>query len=239
MSNGNENSKNGSSSSTRLVFWVIAIAAVFLIVFVFLDNHAPKPKTVAKTETTIDYADEPYFGKASAPVSIIEFGDYKCPNCKDFNENAIPAIKQELLDNGKAKLYFMNDSFINVDSTRAAKFAESVYAVLGNDTFWKFHDLLYKKQPVGSQYEKMDVYTEKYLEDTLREITTQANVDKVAKNFAAKKSDAAWQKDMDLAEQLNVTGTPTLFVNGKLFDGTTVNDLVNMVDNAAKGKGNE
>ena len=61
-------------------------------------------------------------------------------------------------------------------------------------------------------------------------------MNKVVQDFKAKKSDDAWQKDMDLATKLNVTGTPTIFVNGKLFDGKTIDDLKNMVDKAAKEK---
>lgn len=222
------------NSSSKFVFWVVGLVVIIMIGFIFLSPHKSQNTTAPKIK--INYTSEPYLGKSSAPVSIMEFGDYKCPNCKNFNEKVIPIIKQELVDTGEAKLYFMNDSFIYKDSIRAAKFAESVYAVLGNQTFWKFHDLLYQKQPSDSKYEKMDVYTEQFLTDTLKEVASNADVNMVVQNFDAKKSDAAWQKDMDLAGTLDVTGTPTIFVNGKLFDGKTVDDLKNMVDQAAKGK---
>ncbi|CRH75448.1 Protein-disulfide isomerase [Chlamydia trachomatis] len=41
---------------------------------------------------------------------------------------------------------------------------------------------------------------------------------------------------MELADELGVTGTPSLFVNGKKFEGNTIDDLVKMVDDAAKEK---
>jgi protein-disulfide isomerase len=44
---------------------------------------------------------------------------------------------------------------------------------------------------------------------------------------------------MDYAEKLGVTGTPTIFVNGEMFQGQTIDDLKKMVENAAKGKRNE
>ncbi|MDP4156044.1 MAG: thioredoxin domain-containing protein [Bacillota bacterium] len=229
------NQKKGSNnSSAKFVFWIVGIVAVFIIGFIFLAPHKSQNTTTQKEK--IDYTKQPYIGKSTAPVSIIEFGDYKCPNCKNFNAKVIPAIKQELVDSGEAKLYFMNDSFIYTDSIRSAKFAEAVYAVLGNETFWKFHDSLYQKQPEDSKYEKMDVYDEKFLTDTLKEVASAEDVNKVVQYFDAKKSDAAWQKDMTLAAKLNVSGTPTIFVNGKLFDGTTIDDLKKMVDQAAKEK---
>lgn len=229
------NQKKGSTnSSAKFVFWIVGIVAVFIIGFIFLAPHKSQNTTTQKEK--IDYTKQPYLGKSTAPVSIIEFGDYKCPNCKNFNAKVIPVIKQELVDSGEAKLYFMNDSFIYTDSIRSAKFAEAVYAVLGNETFWKFHDSLYQKQPEDSKYEKMDVYDEKFLTDTLKEVASAEDVNKVVQYFNAKKSDAAWQKDMALSAKLNVSGTPTIFVNGKLFDGTTIDDLKKMVDQTAKEK---
>lgn len=234
MSIRSNQSKNASNSSTKFVFWIIGLVAVCLIGFIFLSNNT-KEKDNSK-KVTIDYSKQPYLGKSSAPVSIIEFGDYKCPSCKNFTETILPVIQKNLIDTGKAKLYFMNDSFIYDDSIRSAKFAESVYAELGNSMFWKFHDLLYKKQPEDPKYEKMDVFDENFLISTLKEVAGDADVEKVVKHFHAKKSDSAWQKDMDLTKKLNVTGTPTLFVNGKLFNGTTFGDLEDMVNQAAKEK---
>jgi protein-disulfide isomerase len=228
------NHKKGSnSSSTKFVFWLVGLVAIAIIGFIFLGNHS---KSDTKPKQVIDYAEQPYLGNKSATVSIIEFGDYKCPNCKNFAENVIPAIQQELVDTGKAKLYFLNDSFINTDSIRSAKFAESVFQELGNEAFWVFHDLLYKKQPEDPKYEKMDIFDEKFLTDTLKEVANERDVNKVVEHFRAKKSESAWQKDMDLAEKLGVTGTPTLFVNGKLFEGKSLDDLTEMVNQAAKAK---
>ncbi|MFB5196860.1 DsbA family protein [Neobacillus sp. KR4-4] len=234
MANHNKNKKKEAKSSSSFTFWMIGLVAVFILGFIFLGNHSKQQDKT--TSTKINYSNQPYIGKESAPVSIIEFGDYKCPNCKNFGKDVVPIIQKELVDTGKAKFYFMNDSFINVDSERSAKFAESVYAELGNDTFWKFHELLYEKQPEDTKYEKMDVFTEEFLTNTLKEMASDSDVDKVVKNFDAKKSNDAWQKDMDYAEKLGVTGTPTLYVNGEKFEGQTIDDLKDMVEKAAKGE---
>ncbi|MEY2192690.1 DsbA family protein [Neobacillus sp. BF23-41] len=235
MAKNKNNKKNQArSSSTTFTFWVVGLVAVFILAFIFLGNHSKKQEETKGTE--IDYSNQPFLGEKSAPVSIIEFGDYKCPNCKNFDKNVVPIIQQELVDTGKAKFYFMNDSFINVDSTRSAKFAESVFQELGNETFWKFHDLLFEKQPEDTKYEKVDLFTEDFLVDTLKEVASDRDVDKVVKNFQDKKSDKAWDKDMDYAEKLGVTGTPTIFVNGEKFEGQTIDDLKEMVAKAAKGE---
>jgi protein-disulfide isomerase len=236
MANRKKNTKKNTQSSSKFMFWTIGVIAAFILGFIFLGNHT-KTEDTTKQKETIDYRNQPYLGKKSAPVSILEFGDYKCPNCKNFAANVIPVIQKELIDSGKAKLYFMNDAFIYNDSFRAAKFAESVYQELGNKTFWQFHELLYKKQPEDSKYEKMDIYDEKFLTDVLKEIASESDVKKVVDNFEAKKSDAAFNKDMEYVQKLGVTGTPTIFVDGKMFQGQTMDDLAKMVDQAAKKKG--
>ncbi|MGE6377926.1 DsbA family protein [Peribacillus muralis] len=229
MSNKNNKKQKQSSAFT---FWIIGLVAVIIIGFLFLANG--KKEDTAAYE--IDYEAQPYVGDESAPVQIVEFGDYKCPVCKTFEENFFPSIKSELVDTGKAQFYFMNYSFINVDSTRSAKFAESVYQELGNETFWKFHELLFSKQPDDHKYEKEDIFTDAFLEKTLKEIANEADVKKVVASFKAGKSEEHWNKDMKIAEELAVSGTPSLFVNGQKFKGNTMDDLKKMVDEAAKGK---
>lgn len=232
MENQKKILKKRINPSTKFTFWMISSIAVCLLAFIFLGHHQKAQNDSTITSTKIDYSNEPFLGDISAPVSIIEFGDYKCPSCKNFNENAVPEIQKELINKGKVKFYFMNYSFINVDSKRAAQFAESVYQELGNDMFWKFHNLLYKN--LNPNDEKVDVLTKKYLTDTLKGIASQADVENVVKNFDEKKSYAAWKKDMDYVEKLGVSGTPTLLVNGKLFTGQTLDDLKNMIDNVEK-----
>lgn len=234
MANKKNTQKSGSNSSAKFTFWVIGLVVVCIAAFIFFGNHTKKQETT--TANKIDYSNQPFLGEKTAPVSIIEFGDYKCPNCKNFATNVVPVIEKELVDTGKAKFYFMNDSFINTDSIRSAKFAESVFKELGNETFWKFHELLYQKQPTESKYEKMDVFTEDFLTKTLKEVASDQEVDKVVKNFQSKDSEAAWNKDMEYAEKLGVTGTPTIFVDGQMFKGQTIDDLKKMVEEAAKGK---
>jgi protein-disulfide isomerase len=231
------NKKKDNGSSSKFVFWVVGLIAVGVLGLIFLNSYSDKQKEEKAVKTSeIDYSNQPFLGEESAPVSIVEFGDYKCPACKNFAESSVPVILEEFVDTGKAKFYFMNDSFINVDSERSAKFGESVFQELGNDKFWEFHELLYKKQPEDTKYEKMDLYTEQFLTDVLKEVASAEEVDKVERNFRDKKSHEAWQKDMDTVSKLGVTGTPTLFVNGKMFTGQSMDDLKAMVEEAAKGK---
>ncbi|MFC3883999.1 DsbA family protein [Bacillus songklensis] len=224
-----------SNQSSKWIFWVIGIFSVCVLGLIFLGNFSGKEKE-QEQEAAINYENQPYLGEESAPVQIVEFGDYKCPVCKDFNESFFPQIEKELIETGKVKFYFMNDPFINVDSERSALFAEAVYQELGNDAFWKFHERLYEKQPEDVKYEKVDLYTPSFLESTLKEIASEGEVSKVVKAFEENNAKNALDQDLSYVEKLGVTGTPTLFINGKQFEGRTFDDFKEMVKKAAKEK---
>jgi protein-disulfide isomerase len=82
----------------------------------------------------------------------------------------------------------------------------------------------------------MDIFTESFLEDTLKEVASDKETEKVVKAFKENQSKDAWEKDMSYANKLGVTGTPTLFINGKQFEGKTFEDFKEMVEEAAKEK---
>lgn len=228
--------KPQQSSSSKFVFWIIGLIAIAIIGFIFLANNQ-KSDDSAKEE--IDYSNQPFLGEESAPVSIVEFGDYKCPNCKNFADNVVPLVVKEFVDTGKAKFYYFHYPFINVDSERTAKFSEAVYHELGNEKFWEFHELIFDKQPEDTRYETIDVFTEEFLTETLAEIASEEEVKKVVAYFDTKAPEEAWKSDEALGGKLGVSGTPTIFVNGKRFDGQTMDDLNELVEEAAKEKGNE
>jgi protein-disulfide isomerase len=215
-------------SSSTFIFWIIGLVAVLLAAMIFLSNI---PKQV-----DLDYSEQPFIGKESAPVKIVEFGDYKCPYCKNFNETFFPQIQKDLVDTGKASFYFINYSFINVDSTRAAKFAEAVYQQLGNETFWKFHELLYEKFPGDMESEKQDLFTEDYLAQLLGEVASEEDVKKADAAFQSEEAEDAWEKDMDLAKELGVQSTPSVFINGEEFTGNSFEDFQEAVNKAAEGE---
>ncbi|MED4225746.1 DsbA family protein [Neobacillus cucumis] len=228
MSSGNKKSKSPKKQTSKFIFWIIGLVTVCLVGLIFLSNNAKKE--------AIDYKGQPILGEQSAQVKIVEFGDYKCPYCKNFNDQLLPSIEKDFIETGKASLYFMNYSFINVDSTRSAKFAETVYKVLGNEKFWKFHELLYKKQPTDTKAEQMDIYTESFLKDTLSEIASDTEVNKVVKAYNNSQTKEAWEKDMTTANKLKITSTPAIYINGVKFEGNTYNDFKATVKEAANDK---
>ena len=212
---------------SKKIFWFIGIIAVCLIAIVMLTN--------AKEDTAvIDYEGQPFLGEESAPVEIVEFGDYKCPHCGEFNNTLLPTINEELVETGKAKFYFMNYSFIAADSTTSAQFAETVYEELGNEKFWEFHHLLFANQTNESG--QANLMSEEFLTAVLTEVATAEETEKVKLAFSEGTAKEAWDQDMSTANNLGVTSTPTIYIGGKEFTGQTMDDFVEMVEESTNGK---
>src|ERR1700692_634490 len=81
-------------------------------------------------------------GPASAVVTLLEYGDYKCPRC---NEARFVVRRLEALLGDQMRFVFRNYplSSLEVDSKYAAEAAETSGA---QNKFWEMHDLLFNQQ---------------------------------------------------------------------------------------------
>lgn len=82
-------------------------------------------------------------GNPSAPITIVEFGDYQCTQCYDWFHNVKPAITRDYIETGKVNLVFMDLAFLGNDSSKAA---EASYCAEDQGMYWNYHDLLYNSQ---------------------------------------------------------------------------------------------
>ena len=85
----------------------------------------------------------PILGSVLAPVTIIEFGDYQCPNCKKWFLDTKPDIVTNYIDTGKASLIFVDIAFLGKDSVPAAR---ATYCAEEQGKYWEYHGFLYSNQ---------------------------------------------------------------------------------------------
>ena len=85
----------------------------------------------------------PIFGSSDAKVTIIEFGDYQCLNCKKWFLNTKPDILTNYINTGKANLYFVDLAFLGDDSLPAAA---ATYCANEQGLYWDYHSYLYSNQ---------------------------------------------------------------------------------------------
>lgn len=63
------------------------------------------------------------FGKADAPVTILDYSSLSCPHCAHFHINVLPQLEKEYLNTGKAKLVYRHFP-LNASALRAAQLVD-------------------------------------------------------------------------------------------------------------------
>ena len=85
----------------------------------------------------------PILGSESAPVTIIEFGDYQCEACYYWFHNTRATLIDNYIETGKAKLIFVDLPFLGRHSPIAA---EASYCAEDQGKYWEYHTMLYTFQ---------------------------------------------------------------------------------------------
>ncbi|RYL98473.1 DsbA family protein [Sporolactobacillus sp. THM7-7] len=200
-------------SSFLVVFLIAAI-----VVMIFRDQTAgnakpEKQQPTYRTEQTvaIQYNGQPFMGSSNAPVKIVEFADYRCPYCKQFEEKVMPRLQKDYIQTNKASFYFMNYTILGSGSLLAANAAEEVFHQ-NPKAFWTFHQTLFKEQ--GNV--KKQWVTKELLTDMVKQSVPSIDVKAFQNALDTQSHKNEIDRDNQMAEDLGVPGTPTLFVNGKM-----------------------
>jgi len=85
----------------------------------------------------------PILGSESAPVTIVEFGDYQCEACYHWFHNTRATLIDNYIETGKAKLIFVDLPFLGRDSPKAA---HASYCAEDQEKYWEYHTILYTFQ---------------------------------------------------------------------------------------------
>ena len=85
----------------------------------------------------------PPLGSESAPITIVEFGDYQCEACYHWFHNTRSTLIDNYIETGKAKLVFVDLPFLGRDSPKAA---QASYCAEDQGKYWKYHSMLYNFQ---------------------------------------------------------------------------------------------
>jgi protein-disulfide isomerase len=165
-------------------------------------------------------------GPAKAPVTIVEFSDLQCPHCKE----AQPVIDKLLASEPNARFVFQQFPLpMHNWAAKAAAYADCI-GRNSNDAFWKF---------VQGTYDEQANITESNADERLTGIADKAGVKGADIAACAAKSDtkARIEKSVALGQAVGVSGTPTVFINGRRIANVTQvpeNILKGIVEFAAK-----
>jgi len=99
-----------------------------------------------KTASTINLENgSPALGSESAPITIVEFGDYQCESCYYWFHNTRSTLIDNYVETGKAKLVFVDLPFLGRDSITAA---QASYCAEDQGKYWEYHTILYTFQEI-------------------------------------------------------------------------------------------
>lgn len=97
--------------------------------------------TESLTKTKLIEGGSPILGNPSAPITILEWGDYQCTYCHRFHQSTLSTIEQDFIKTGKVNLIFKDFPLNGPDSVLAA---EAAYCANDQGKYWQYHDELYK-----------------------------------------------------------------------------------------------
>jgi diadenylate cyclase len=144
-------------------------------------------------------------GAATAPVTLVEYGDFECPYCGRM----YPVVK-ELRKRAGDRLrvvfrHFPLDS-VHPHARRAAEAAEAAAA---QGRFWEMHDLLFENQ------DDLD-------DEALRRYAARLGLDmaRFEDDLAERRHAPRVREDRLDGERTGVEGTPTFFINGARYEGS-------------------
>lgn len=153
----------------------------------------------------------PFLGNSDAKVTVVEFGDFQCPYCKDFFDTVLPQLKEQYISRGVVKFYFQDFAFLGPESQRAA---EAARCAQDQNKFWDYYDVLYQNQ----KSENGGGFSDTNLKKFAVNLKLDPNSFNKCLDSGAKKSEVE-QETAGAEQNLNVNSTPTLFINGKKSEG--------------------
>lgn len=140
----NKNSYKPKSGKAKFIIIGIIVAVIIIGISTSMGNDTSSNINSQNTSLLLDTSKgSPLLGSESAPVTIIEFGDYQCPFCRKWNQDTKPALEKNYIDTGKVKLIYVDFPIIGPDSI---KVHAGSYCAAEQNLYWQYHEYLYKNQ---------------------------------------------------------------------------------------------
>jgi protein-disulfide isomerase len=149
--------------------------------------------------------DDHALGSESAPVTLVEYGDYECPHCGA----AHPIVKRVLRRLGQEVRFVFRNFPLGQMHPHAVEAAEAAEAAGLQEEFWRMHDQLFEHQDALEREDLIGYAKELGLDST-----------RFAHDLGRDAVEERVRSDFDSGVRSGVNGTPTFFINGVRFDAS-------------------
>jgi protein-disulfide isomerase len=164
---------------------------------------------LAETRSKIDLKNAPATGNAAGSVTVVEFADFECPVCRQLHDQ----LRNLLPNYPQVKFYFKDFPIEQIHPwAKTAALAGRCAYNQKPTAFWKMYDGFYDGQDLVSAANAWDKAVD---------FAAQAGLDQLAFKTCLSSPEAAAAVDASVANArlLEVTSTPTIFVNGRRVVG--------------------
>lgn len=153
---------------------------------------------------------DPFIGAATAPVTIVEFSDYQCPNCRQFATEVMPWLRGAWLGQGFVRIVFRD---FPVRGERSYAAAHAAHCAGEQGRYWSFHDRLFATA-AGSEARAFD-------EPGLLMTAQEVGLDRAAFDacMSSDRHRARIEASEGYARAQGFEGTPTYLINGRRTQG--------------------
>jgi protein-disulfide isomerase len=168
-------------------------------------------------------------GSVTAPVTFVEFADFRCPFCAQFARTTEPQLVDKYVNSGVLRIEW-RDMPIFGDQSMAAARAGRAAAAQGR--FWPFVNAVYHAAPPKGHADLTPA--------ALRGFAEQAGVPDLQRFTADATSttfDAAINADLQVANRFGISSTPAFSVHGTPVLGAQPTEVfTTLIDNLAAGR---
>jgi protein-disulfide isomerase len=207
--------KTNKKSLTLVVIIAVVIIGGSATAFMTMgQNNSNRPQNSEQIKELIQGLTNPTvqnasaLGKDTAKITLIEFGDYQCQICAQFNKQTRSEIIDKYVDTGQVKFLFkdfvLNDQTSDKASTLAAR---ASYCAADQGKFWEYHDEVYN----NARGENTGWVTKANLESFARNVQVPDLVEFSKCLDSQKHTDAVLMND-EIARSIGLQSTPTFIL---------------------------
>jgi protein-disulfide isomerase len=175
---------------------------------------------LAENIANFDLKGAPVFGDPKAPITMVEFGDFECPVCRNFHD----AVRGLLPKYPQVKLIFKDFPLDQIHPwARTGALAGRCAYQQDPKAFWKIYDMIYDNQDLisaSNAYEKMIDFAGRI----------GLNTDTFKSCLSSQQAAGEIDASLENGKLLNVRSTPTVFVNGRPLNGADPHALQQYLD---------
>jgi hypothetical protein len=138
---------NASKNSKKQFYTFLGGAAIAgLLAVAWVTGKKQESRVIALDPNLPPITSEGYvMGSPTAPLELIEFGDFECAGCAQFATLTEPDIRTQYVNTGKIRFRYIDYPLLSIhpnslNASNAAACADE------QGKFWEMHDLLYRNQ---------------------------------------------------------------------------------------------